>query len=150
MFYVSQEHAHAQRLKQKTGSPGKDTTEFSKPPNFESTKKLFVEVQRAVESKQLQPTLRTVYMRTAFQVPYDASVRCSLDTSLCMLGENPKGHPTCVSSNRWFRDPKIPVHRTDVTVRAFPNSKSRSPCLPILVPEWTFTSDCLLIHITKD
>ena len=31
-----------------------------------------------IESKQLQPTLRTVYMRTAFQVPYDASVRCSL------------------------------------------------------------------------
>lgn len=40
-----------------------------------------------MESKQLQPTLRTVYMRTAFQVPYDASVRCSLDTSLAMVGD---------------------------------------------------------------
>ena len=49
-----------------------------------SVRQLFDEVQRAVESKQLQPTLRTVYMRTAFQVPYDASVRCSLDTSLAM------------------------------------------------------------------
>ena len=41
---------------------------------LDSIKKLFNEVQRAVESKQLQPMLRTVYMRTAFQVPYDASV----------------------------------------------------------------------------
>jgi hypothetical protein len=31
-------------------------------------KLLFTEIQRAVESKQLQPTLRTVYMRTAFQI----------------------------------------------------------------------------------
>jgi hypothetical protein len=30
-------------------------------------KNLFTEVQRVIESKQLQPTLRTVYMRTAFQ-----------------------------------------------------------------------------------
>jgi len=82
---------------------------------LEGIQKLFTEVQSAVESKQLQPTLRTVYMRTAFQVPYDASVRCSLDTSLCMLSENPTGAPTCKAANRWFRNPEIPVRRTEVT-----------------------------------
>ena len=80
-----------------------------------SVKKLFNEVQRAVESKQLEPTLRTVYMRTAFQVPFDASVRCSLDTSLAMLCENPLGQPTCKMLQRWYRDPDLPLHRTEVT-----------------------------------
>ena len=65
-------------------------------------------MQAAAEAKQLQPTLRTVHMRTAFQVPYDASVRCSLDTSLCMLSENPRDGATCKASNRWFRDPRSP------------------------------------------
>lgn len=78
-------------------------------------KTLFTEVQRAIESKQLQPTLRTVYMRTAFQVPYDASVRCSLDTSLAMLVENPAGGPSCTALERWYRDPSVPLHRTEVT-----------------------------------
>ena len=85
------------------------------PSELEGIRVLFSEVQAAAEAKQLQPTLRTVYMRTAFQVPYDASVRCSLDTSLCMLSENPRDGPTCKALNRWFRDPEIPVHRTEVT-----------------------------------
>ena len=76
--------------------------------------RLFNEVQRAVESKQLQPTLRTVYMRTAFQVPFDASVRCSLDTSLAMLCENPAGGGQPMFQ-RWYRDPELPLHRTEVT-----------------------------------
>ena len=76
--------------------------------------RLFNEVQRAVESKQLQPTLRTVYMRTAFQVPFDASVRCSLDTSLAMLCENPAGGGRPMFQ-RWYRDPELPLHRTEMT-----------------------------------
>ena len=82
---------------------------------LDSIKKLFNEVQRAVESKQLQPMLRTVYMRTAFQVPYDASVRCSLDTSLAMVAENPKGGTSCQMSGRWYRDPELAIHRTEQT-----------------------------------
>ena len=82
---------------------------------MDSIKKLFNEVQRAVESKQLQPMLRTVYMRTAFQVPYDASVRCSLDTSLAMVAENPKGGTSCQMSGRWYRDPELAIHRTEQT-----------------------------------
>ena len=107
--------AHARKA-QKNAAPGSSPVQkgMSKA-ELAGIKKLFVEVQRAVESKQLEPALRTMYMRTAFQVPFDASVRCSLDTSLCMVAENPVNGPTCVAMNRWFRDPELPVHRTEVT-----------------------------------
>jgi hypothetical protein len=39
---------------------------------------------------------------------------------------------------------------TEDVVRVGTFTKSRIPCLPIFVPEGTITSDCLLIHITKD
>ena len=38
--------------------------------------------KQVVDSKQLQPLVRTQYMRTAFQIPFDATVRVSLDTNL--------------------------------------------------------------------
>ena len=95
--------------------PGSSPAKGMSKAELSGIKKLFTEVQNAVESKQLEPTLRTMYMRTAFQVPFDASVRCSLDTSLCMVAENPVNGPTCKTMNRWFRDPELPVHRTEVT-----------------------------------
>ena len=104
-----------QRLKASHAKKNPDGSKKMSSSELESIRVLFSEVQAAVEAKQLQPTLRTVYMRTAFQVPYDASVRFSLDTSLCMLSENPRDAPTCKASNRWFRNPEIPVHRTEVT-----------------------------------
>ncbi|KAK9865582.1 hypothetical protein WJX84_006998, partial [Apatococcus fuscideae] len=55
--------------------------------------RLFVEIQQQVDSKQLHPMIRTQYMRTAFQIPYDASVRISLDTNLTMIRENPEDGP---------------------------------------------------------
>lgn len=55
------------------------------------------EVQESILSKNLRPTLRTFYNRTAFQLPADASVRISLDTELTMIKED-------VPSNRsWKR-----------------------------------------------
>lgn len=45
------------------------------------------EITQAISSKQLVPTMRTQYMRTAFQIPFDATVRVSLDTNLCMISE---------------------------------------------------------------
>lgn len=36
---------------------------------------LFTEVQRTVDAKQLAPQLRTQYMQTTFQIPFDSSVR---------------------------------------------------------------------------
>eukprot|EP00967_Tisochrysis_lutea_P026041 scaffold30115_cov21-Tisochrysis_lutea.AAC.2 len=62
---------------------------------------LFTEVFNAVDSKQLRPFVRTQYMRTAFQIPFDATVRVSLDTNLCMIRENPEDGPTCAASGRW-------------------------------------------------
>jgi SPX domain protein involved in polyphosphate accumulation len=49
------------------------------------------EVAQAINSKQLVPTMRTQYMRVAFQIPFDATVRVSLDTNLCMINERTKG-----------------------------------------------------------
>jgi SPX domain protein involved in polyphosphate accumulation len=49
---------------------------------------LFSECQKQVDAKQLRPLIRTQYMRTAFQIPFDATVRISLDTSLTMIKES--------------------------------------------------------------
>lgn len=61
---------------------------------------MFAEVQQVVDSKQLHPMIRTQYMRTAFQIPYDATVRISLDTNLTMIKENPDQGPTCHEAGR--------------------------------------------------
>lgn len=61
---------------------------------------MFREVQQAVDSKQLHPMIRTQYMRTAFQIPFDATVRISLDTNLTMIKENPDSGPTCHEAGR--------------------------------------------------
>ncbi|WPT18114.1 Vacuolar transporter chaperone 4 [Picochlorum sp. SENEW3] len=76
---------------------------------------LFMEIQRTIEAKQLKPFVRTQYMRSAFQMGHDRTVSFTLDTNLIMLKENPEGHPTCSLSGRWYRDPKLPIHRTEIT-----------------------------------
>jgi len=76
---------------------------------------LFMEIQRSIESKQLKPFIRTQYMRSAFQMGHDRTVSFTLDTNLIMLKENPEGHPTCALAGRWYRDPKLPIHRTEIT-----------------------------------
>ncbi|EFJ41082.1 hypothetical protein VOLCADRAFT_121659, partial [Volvox carteri f. nagariensis] len=90
---------------------GKSLSEEEK----ESYKTLFMEVYKAVDSKQLKPLVRTQYMRTAFQIPFDATVRISLDTNLCMIKENPEDGPSCAATGRWYRDPSLPVMRTEIT-----------------------------------
>lgn len=49
------------------------------------------------------------------QIPFDATVRISLDTNLCMIKENPEDGPSCAATGRWYRDPSLPVHRTEIT-----------------------------------
>ncbi|KAI9140555.1 VTC domain-containing protein [Paraphysoderma sedebokerense] len=46
------------------------------------------EIQESILNRNLRPTLRTFYNRTAFQLPGDARVRISLDTELCMIRED--------------------------------------------------------------
>ncbi|KAK2080664.1 hypothetical protein QBZ16_000518 [Prototheca wickerhamii] len=77
--------------------------------------KLFREIQTAIDSKQLKPFVRTQYMRSAFQMGHDRSVSFTLDTNLVMLKENPEGHPSCAISGRWYRDPALPITRTEIT-----------------------------------
>ncbi|CAD7705264.1 unnamed protein product [Ostreobium quekettii] len=82
---------------------------------IESFEALFEQIQQQVDSKQLRPLIRTQYMRTAFQVPFDDSVRISLDTNLVMLKENPDGGPSTTLMGRWCRDPALPIQRTEIT-----------------------------------
>jgi len=92
-------------LKEK-GKSEKDIKKFSA---------LFSEVQQQVDSKQLKSFIRTSYMRTAFQIPYNASVRIPLDTNLSMMKENPKTGTTNQEIGRWYRDPSLPVASEEIT-----------------------------------
>lgn len=69
------------------------------------------EILQAIQAKQLVPTMRTQYMRTAFQIPFDATVRVSLDTNLCMISE--RGYDL-QGGKQWHRDPDKPISESDV------------------------------------
>lgn len=74
---------------------------------------LATEIAQAIQSKQLFPTMRTQYMRTAFQIPFDPSVRISLDTNLTMINERTS---EILAGERWFRDPnKATIPPQDIT-----------------------------------
>lgn len=80
-----------------------------------SMMELFKEVEKMIDSKQLKPMVRTQYMQTYFQIPFDPTVRIKLDTNICMIKENPEEGPSCTIAGRWYRDPSIPIHRTEIT-----------------------------------
>lgn len=88
---------------QKKGKSEEDIREYTE---------LVEEIVQAINSKQLVPTMRTQYMRTAFQIPFDATVRISLDTNLCMILERTKD---TMNGNRWFRDPRQSVPLEEIT-----------------------------------
>mmetsp|Transcript_20195 Transcript_20195/g.42079 ORF Transcript_20195/g.42079 Transcript_20195/m.42079 type:complete len:726 (-) Transcript_20195:42-2219(-) len=69
------------------------------------------EITQAINTKLLVPTMRTQYMRTAFQIPFDATVRVSLDTNLCMISE--RGYDL-EGGKRWHRDPSQPIKNTEI------------------------------------
>eukprot|EP00578_Thalassiosira_sp_NH16_P025866 CAMPEP_0181087768 /NCGR_PEP_ID=MMETSP1071-20121207/6443_1 /TAXON_ID=35127 /ORGANISM="Thalassiosira sp., Strain NH16" /LENGTH=741 /DNA_ID=CAMNT_0023169667 /DNA_START=113 /DNA_END=2338 /DNA_ORIENTATION=- len=78
----------------------------------EDWEELVREMIQVVQSKQLVPTMRTQYMRTAFQIPFDATVRISLDTNLCMISE--RGYNT-QNGAKWFRDPDVSLADNEIT-----------------------------------
>ena len=80
--------------------------------DIEAWEELVTEVEQAVSSKQLLPTMRTQYMRTAFQIPFDPTVRVSLDTNLTMIQERVADTQ---SGRRWYRDPREAVPLTEIT-----------------------------------
>lgn len=91
---------------EKMRSKGKSAEEITEWNNLVS------EICQAINSKQLKPTMRTQYMRTAFQIPFDATVRISLDTNLCLINERTGDTAT---GQRWYRDPKKAVPLTEIT-----------------------------------
>lgn len=82
--------------------------------------KVFQECQQLVDVKQLKPMIRTQYMRTTFAIPFDPTVTVNLDTNIAMFKENPEDGPSCTSARRWYRDPHMPLSRTEIT--RFPHS----------------------------
>jgi len=70
------------------------------------------EITQAISSKQLVPTMRTQYMRTAFQIPFDATVRVSLDTNLCKISE--RGYDL-KNMTVWHRDPNQTIAHNEIT-----------------------------------
>lgn len=84
------------KKKQEMLDKGKSQTEA------DEWEQLVREVTQVCVSKQLVPTMRTQCMRTAFQIPFDATVRVSLDTNLCMISE--RGYDL-KDMKVWHRDP---------------------------------------------
>jgi hypothetical protein len=70
------------------------------------------EITQVIASKQLVPTMRTQCMRTAFQIPFDATVRVSLDTNLCMINE--RGYDL-QNMQQWHRDPSWILSPNEIT-----------------------------------
>ncbi len=76
---------------------GKKSTE-----EIEQLEQLAREIQYRLITRKLEPVTRSVYRRTAFQLPGDARVRISLDTELTMTREdNLDGRQR--SGNNWRR-----------------------------------------------
>ncbi|KAF8944458.1 vacuolar transporter chaperone [Haplosporangium gracile] len=90
------------------------------PAEIEQFQELVKDVQKGIVDMKLRPILRTVYNRTAFQIPGDNRVRLSLDTDLCMIREDNLDGVTR-SGNHWRRmDVEYPVgtktaHEHDMT-----------------------------------
>ncbi|KAL3938349.1 MAG: hypothetical protein SGARI_001775 [Bacillariaceae sp.] len=70
------------------------------------------EITQVCVSKQLVPTVRTQCMRTAFQIPFDATVRISLDTNLCMISE--RGYDLN-GMHTWHRNPEWILQPMEIT-----------------------------------
>lgn len=70
------------------------------------------EIMQVIASKQLVPTMRTQCMRTAFQIPFDATVRVSLDTNLCMISE--RGYDL-QDMTVWHRDKESVLQKNEIT-----------------------------------
>ena len=82
------------------------------PQEVEEWYNLVQEVSQVIVSKQLVPTMRTQCMRTAFQIPFDATVRVSLDSNLCMISE--RGYDL-QNMHVWHRDKSWVLDKTEIT-----------------------------------
>lgn len=81
------------------------------PKEADEWETLVTEILQVIASKQLVPTMRTQCMRTAFQIPFDATVRVSLDTNLCMISE--RGYDL-QDMKVWHRDKEWVLAQNDL------------------------------------
>ena len=85
-----------QKLQDRIGPESDATTSFESSVN---------EIQNFIQNNQLQPVLRAIYTRTAFQIPGDNRVRISLDTDLAFIREDALDQDRpCRPPNDWHRN----------------------------------------------
>ena len=70
----------------------------------------FDSIQQFIMQEELQPVLRTVYTRTAFQIPGDDRIRITIDSDILYVRED------SFDKSRPIRDPKN-WHRTDIDAK---------------------------------
>ncbi|KAF8468416.1 VTC domain-containing protein [Kalaharituber pfeilii] len=75
--------------------------------DVEKYEALVKDLQAFIKSNNLQPMMRAVYNRSAFQIPGDDSIRVSLDTNLAFIRED------ALDPERPCRDPEN-WHRKDI------------------------------------
>lgn len=73
----------------------------------EDEKEIFTNFAEFIHSHNLQPALRSIYKRTAFQIPGDDKVRITIDSNLLFIRED------AFDQQRPIRDPKE-WHRSDI------------------------------------
>ncbi|EEB08296.1 polyphosphate synthetase [Schizosaccharomyces japonicus yFS275] len=120
-FVIREKNVHD--LLQGTYDPEKKIRKMRDEPMqsgeaVESYKKLTSDVQKLIVDNHLQPVLRSVYTRSAFQIPGDNTVRVNLDSDLVLIRED------CIDQDRPCRNPDE-WHRHDVDEASFPYKNLR-------------------------
>ncbi|CAI4060996.1 hypothetical protein SKDZ_06G0610 [Saccharomyces kudriavzevii ZP591] len=75
--------------------------------DLEKLKEDFADIQDFIIKDELQPVFRTVYTRTAFQIPGDDKIRVTIDSNIVFIKED------SFDRERPIRDPNT-WHRTDI------------------------------------
>jgi len=101
--YVVEANDPVNRKPPKSKGSKKSETEdedyFKKQEKLMAKVNLAREIQATIIERKLRPTVRTIYNRTAFQLPDDQRVRVSLDTELTFVREDLKA-----KKGEWKRD----------------------------------------------
>ncbi|CAA9989107.1 vacuolar transporter chaperone, putative [Plasmodium knowlesi strain H] len=71
----------------KEGTQVKGTCVGNLEKKLKKNEKLAMEIQAMITKNQLEPIIRTSYLRSAFQLSDDNSIRISIDTNVSMLNE---------------------------------------------------------------
>ncbi|CEP63525.1 vacuolar transporter chaperone LALA0_S08e04478g [Lachancea lanzarotensis] len=100
-FIFNGDQEYKEKSLKKLKDRGSAETETNKWSNDFDT------IQQFVLENELQPVLRSMYTRTAFQIPGDNRIRISIDSDLLFIRED------SFDENKPIRDPKS-WHRTDI------------------------------------